>query len=138
MIVVSASLDFEAASAARAAGASGYLPKDLSVADMLATIRGLASPTFGRASFSDLLELRATSTARHEWQNVLSRREAQVLAKLRRGSSNKEIAAQLGVSTPTVSKHVQQVLKKLGVRTRSEAVAMVTAEPWSTVSRRRR
>jgi DNA-binding NarL/FixJ family response regulator len=138
VIVVSASLDWEAASAARAAGASGYLPKDLSIADMLATIRGLASPTFGRASFSDLLELQARSSRRHPWQNALSRREAQVLAELRRGRSNKEIAAQLGVSIPTVSKHVQQVLKKLRVRTRSEAVAMVTAEPWATAAGRRR
>ena len=131
VIVVSASLDWEAANAARLAGASGYLPKDLSMVDMLATIRGLASPNFGRASFRDLLEVRARLSGSRNWQKDLSKRELQVLAELRRGRSNKEIAAQLGVSITTINKHVQQVLKKLHVRTRSQAIAMVTAEPWA-------
>ncbi|TMC83432.1 MAG: hypothetical protein E6J08_02730, partial [Chloroflexi bacterium] len=43
-----------------------------------------------------------------------------------------------GVSITTINKHVQQVLKKLHVRTRSQAVAMVTAEPWAQVAARRR
>lgn len=132
VIVISASLDWEAASAARTAGANGYLPKDLSIADIVATIRGLSSPNFGRSGFSDLLKARAPSNgATPAWQNTLSRRELQVLSELRRGRSNKEIAAHLGVSVTTVNKHVQKVLKKLNVRTRSQAVAMVTAEPWA-------
>jgi DNA-binding NarL/FixJ family response regulator len=68
----------------------------------------------------------------------LSRREQEVLAELRRGRSNKEIAARLGVSITTVNKHVHQVLRKLHVSTRSQAVAMVTAEPWAQVAGRRR
>lgn len=131
VIIISASLDWEAASAARAAGASGYLPKDLSVADIVATIRGLASPNFGRYSFNDLLQAQSRlGRAPLAWQNALSKREQQVLSELRRGRSNREIATQLGVSVTTINKHVQQVLKKLHVRTRSQAVAMVTAEPW--------
>lgn len=138
VIVVSASLDLEAASAARAAGASGYLPKDLSIADMVATIRGLASPNFGRLGFTDLLEARSRlHPSTMSGQLSLSRREQQVLNELRRGRSNKEIAAHLGVSITTINKHVQQVLKKLHVRTRSQAVAMVTAEPWLHVAARR-
>jgi len=139
VIIISASLDWEAATAARAAGASGYLPKDLSIADMVATIRGLSSPNFGRFGFSDLLEARSrTNGASHMWQKTLSRRELQVLAELRRGRSNKEIAVHLGVSITTINKHVQQVLKKLHVRTRSQAVAMVTAEPWAQAAGGRR
>lgn len=138
VIVISASLDWDAANAARVAGASGYLPKELSIADMLATIRGLASPNFGRASFRDLLEVTAKAGGQRMWQKLLSNRELQVLAELRRGRSNKEIAAQLGVSITTVNKHVQQVLKKLHVRNRSQAVAMVTAEHWAAVTRPRR
>lgn len=135
VIVISASLDLEAATAARAAGANGYLPKDLSIADMVATIRGLASPNFGRHSFRDLLELRSRGVASPlGWQRALSKREQEVLAQLRRGRSNKEIAAHLGVSITTINKHVQQVLKKLHVRTRSQAVALVTAEPWVQVA----
>ena len=129
VIVVSASLDWEAATAARAAGASGYLPKDLSIADMVEAIRGLASPNFGRFGFTDLLQPRPNGRTAHVslW-SALTKREQEVLTELRRGHSNREIAARLGVSITTVNKHVQQVLKKLHVRTRSQAIAMVAAE----------
>lgn len=128
VIVISASLDWEAASAARAAGASGYLPKDLAIADMVAAIRGLASPNFGRWAFTDMLEERGGKGAIGFLRRGLSRREQQVLSELRRGRTNKEIAAHLGVSLATVNKHVQHVLRKLHVRTRAQAVAMVDAE----------
>ena len=123
VIVISGSLDFEWASASRAAGAHGYLPKDLPVSDMLAAIRGLASPVFGRSAFSDLLTERP-ERSRHRTSIVqsLTPREQEVLAELRRGRTNKEIAARFGVSITTINKHVQQVLKKLQVRTRAQAV----------------
>jgi DNA-binding NarL/FixJ family response regulator len=58
----------------------------------------------------------------------LTRREQEVLNELRRGRTNREIASRLGVSTATVNKHVQQVLKKLHVTNRSQAVARLHAE----------
>jgi DNA-binding NarL/FixJ family response regulator len=58
----------------------------------------------------------------------LTRREQEVLGELRRGHTNREIATRLNVSITTVNKHVQQVLKKLRVRTRAEAVALLHAE----------
>ena len=128
VIVISGSLDWEAASAARAAGASGYLPKDLDIADMLAAIRGLATPNFGRRSFSDLLSTRRNGNGSLlSLRSGLTVREQEVLAELRRGRTNKEIATRLGVSITTINKHVQQVLKKLHVRTRAQAVAVVDA-----------
>lgn len=129
VIVISASLDWEAASASRAAGASGYLPKDLAVADMVAAIRGLSSPNFGRWAFSDMLETRPNGNGAYlSLRGRLTRREQQVLAEMRKGRTNKEIAVRLSVSITTVNKHVQQVLKKLHVRSRTQAVAMVDAE----------
>jgi DNA-binding NarL/FixJ family response regulator len=143
VIILSGSLDFEWVGAARAAGAHGYLPKDLPIADMLAAIRGLAAPNFGRLAFDDLLTdrvRRAESKAR--LGTDLTRREQQVLAELRRGRSNKEIAARLGVSITTINKHVQQVLKKLQVRTRAQAVLAMDTEasrrPYQTGDVRRR
>ena len=127
LIVISASLDWDAASAARAVGANGYLPKELSVTDMVAAIRGLSSPNFGRMSFSDLLRTRSDN-GRASLRRGLSPRENQVLSELRRGRTNKEIAQRFGVSITTVNKHVQQVLKKLNARTRAQAVAMVNAD----------
>ena len=129
VIVISASLDWEAASAARAAGASGYLPKDLGIADMVAAIRGLASPNFGRATFNDMLDYRSrTQPASNISRARLTRREQEVLSELRRGRTNKEIARRLGVSITTINKHVGHVLKKLNARSRSQAVALVSAE----------
>ena len=59
----------------------------------------------------------------------LTRREAEVLRLLAAGLSNARIAAQLGLSARTVDNHVSATLRKLGVRTRSEAV--VQAEKLS-------
>lgn len=128
VIVISASLDWEAASAARVAGASAFLPKDLAIADMVAAIRVLSSPNFGRWAFTDMLEDRAGNGRVRSLRRGLSRREQEVLAELRRGRTNREIALRLGVSITTINKHVQQVLKKLEVRTRAQAVARVDAE----------
>jgi len=142
VIVISGSLDFEWAGAARAAGAHGYLPKDLPVADMLAAIRGLSSPNFGRFGFGDLFPYQSGAKG-HQVSLVrgLTRREQQVLAELRRGRTNKEIAAGLGVSITTINKHVQQVLKKLHVRTRAQAVVAMDAHtagrPYVMASQRR-
>jgi len=129
VIIISASLDWEAATAARAAGASGYLPKDLSVADMVAALRGLSSPNFGRWIFADMLQSRPTGSGSVvALRRALTHREQQVLSELRLGRTNKEMAARFGISITTVNKHVQQVLKKLRVRTRAQAVAKVNAE----------
>jgi len=129
VIVLSASLEWESAAAARNAGAAGYLPKDLSIADMVAAIRGLASQKRSRLEFNDLLAARppaaeSSTSSRHG----LTKREREVLGELRRGHTNREIATHLGVSITTVNKHVQQVLKKLHVRTRAQAVALLHAE----------
>jgi DNA-binding NarL/FixJ family response regulator len=54
----------------------------------------------------------------------LTPRESQVLGLLMRGLTDKEIAAELGISRRTASHCVSLVLLKLDVRTRTEAVAM--------------
>jgi len=143
VIIISGSLDFEWVGAARAAGAHGYLPKDLPIADMMAAIRGLATPNFGRLAFNDMLtDGSGRPGSKVRLARDLTRREQQVLAELRRGRSNKEIAALLGVSLTTINKHVQQVLKKLHVRTRAQAVLAMEAEasgrPYQTGDVRRR
>ena len=53
----------------------------------------------------------------------LTRRELQVLGLLVTGLRDREIADELGLSTRTVSKHLESVYRKLGVSTRSAAVA---------------
>jgi DNA-binding NarL/FixJ family response regulator len=131
VIIISGSLDYQWASAARAAGAHGYLPKDLPVEDMLAAIRGLAAESLARIGFKDMLSSGFRRPNGHiTLSHDLTRREQQVLAELRRGRSNKEIAARLGVSVTTINKHVQKVLRKLDVRTRAQAVLAADTQAY--------
>jgi two-component system, NarL family, response regulator len=140
VIVISALLDWEAVAASRQAGACGYLPKDLAVVDMVAAIRGLVRPVVGALAYDDPLSARSENSARHRFsRHGLTKREQEVLAELRRGQTNRQIASRLGVSISTINKHVQQVLKKLQVRTRGQALARLHAEvsgrPYPSVDR---
>jgi len=64
-------------------------------------------------------------------QTELTPREKQVLGHLRQGLTNREIANRLFISTNTVNKHVNQVLRKLRVRNRVEAAIQVSrATQW--------
>jgi DNA-binding CsgD family transcriptional regulator len=55
---------------------------------------------------------------------ALSARELEVLRLVARGLGNKEIAAELDITTHTVKYHLAAVLEKLGVRSRTEAVSL--------------
>ena len=55
---------------------------------------------------------------------ALTARELDVLRLVARGLGNKEIAADLGITTHTVKYHLTAVLEKLGVRSRTEAVSL--------------
>ncbi|HTT95236.1 MAG TPA: helix-turn-helix transcriptional regulator [Solirubrobacterales bacterium] len=60
----------------------------------------------------------------------LTPREAEVMALLARGSSNADLAAELGISGRTAEKHVSNAFAKLGAKSRSEAAARI----WGLVS----
>lgn len=128
VIVISALLDAEAAAAAKAAGASGYIPKDFTVGDTAAAIRAIVSMRAGDMVFADFLTFHAADRLPRVAAYGLTRREQEVLTELRRGRTNREIASRLGVSIATVNKHVQQVLKKLQVRNRGQAIARLHSE----------
>lgn len=134
VIVITASLDTETVAASRVAGASGYLAKDLPVLDMIAAVRKLASPGAIRVVHGDRMSA-GSATAGSTWSGLggLTKREREVMAELNRGRTNRDIASRLGVSVTTVNKHVQQVLKKLQVRNRGQAVARMHAESASRV-----
>jgi DNA-binding NarL/FixJ family response regulator len=65
-----------------------------------------------------------TSELASRMAGVLTAREKEVLFLLVRGSSNVEIAERLSVSMPTVRSHVHHVLRKLGVGSRGQAIAI--------------
>jgi DNA-binding NarL/FixJ family response regulator len=133
VVVISASVEESSVLASSRAGADGFLPKDLPVAEMVASIRQLATGSAsGRRVTADLLEAidrnpkrRLAKGGRGQMAGVesLSRRQRQVLDELRQGRTNREIAERLGISTATVNKHVHEVLAALKVRNRTQAVA---------------
>ncbi len=109
--------------AALQAGAIGYLLKNVSAEDLAHAIR---SAYAGRSSLApeaaQVLIHAATRPTAPAFE--LTERERDVLRWMVRGLSNNEIAAKLVVSPSTVKFHVSNILSKLGVSSRTEAVAV--------------
>jgi two-component system, NarL family, response regulator LiaR len=105
------------------AGASGYLLKTVSAAELVAAIQGAVegktslSPEAAQALVQGLKQPRATT---HD----LTDREYEILALMVDGLPNHEIADKLVVSQSTVKFHVSNILSKLEVSTRTEAVSV--------------
>jgi two-component system response regulator DesR len=95
--------------AARAAGASGFVPKDWAAGDVANAVRMVA---LGMSVFAPPEE---------EPPAGLSAREREVLELIATGATNGEIAAQLFLSPHTVKEHTSALYRKLGVRNRAEA-----------------
>lgn len=121
VLVVSAYDDYAYVAEALEIGVSGYLLKTASARELLDAVRAVADGilVLDRA-VSPRLARRAAPSAGTE---KLSPRELDVLRLLARGRSNKQIAAQLGLGLRTVESHVSRLLAKLGVASRTEAVA---------------
>lgn len=107
-------------------GAKGYLLKDIAPDDLVtalrAAIRGetVIAPSL-RATFEKLDMGEPPSPCLDDLVSRLTPRERQVLELLVQGQSNKLIADTLGITFGTVKLHVNMILKKLGVHSRTEA-----------------
>ncbi|MEU5881055.1 response regulator transcription factor [Spirillospora sp. NPDC047279] len=111
------------------AGASGFLLKDVRRDDLVHAVRvvaageSLLAPVITRRLISDITRNRPRAgTTVSERLAVLTERERETLRLLGRGLSNAEIAAAMVVSEHTVKTHVSNVLSKLGIRDRVQAV----------------
>ena len=98
------------------AGARGYLPKSIERDDLLEAIRTVAG---GESYFPARI---ATRLQDRRNRPELTDREMQVLTLIVDGCSNKEAAAKLGVTEPTIKQHVGHILRKLDVLDRTQAV----------------
>jgi DNA-binding NarL/FixJ family response regulator len=110
-------------------GAKGYLLKDLSVTDLLASLRSLQKGELAltRKMASQVLGRFVSSQTDQftpgEGAGALTPRELEVLHELAFGATNQEIALCLVISVNTVKNHIQSILKKLGLKNRREAAA---------------
>lgn len=105
------------------AGAIGYLLKDVSADELANAIRAAAvgKPTLAPEAAQVLIQ--ATRTPHEKPGTDLTDREREVLALMVEGLNNNEIADRLVVSVSTAKFHVSSILSKLGVTSRTEAVA---------------
>ncbi len=99
------------------AGAAGYLLKDTTTEALLRAIRTVAA---GQRYVPP--EIAARLVERTMAGPGLTAREVEVLGALATGKTNKEIAAEFFITEGTVKSHVNNILDKLGVRDRTEAV----------------
>ncbi len=105
------------------AGAIGYLLKDISADDLAWAIRAAHA---GRATLSPEAAQALVESANQPPASGLdlTQREREVLKLMIEGLNNTQIAGQLTVSPSTIKSHVSNILNKLGVSNRTEAVAL--------------
>jgi two-component system, NarL family, response regulator LiaR len=105
------------------AGAIGYLLKDVSADELARAIRAAHA---GRATLSPEAAQSLVETANQPPAPGLNltQREREVLGLMIEGLNNTQIAGRLTVSPSTIKSHVSSILAKLGVASRTEAVAL--------------
>ena len=107
--------------AAIAAGASGYLTKGTSTADVLETIRVVAA---GETYLSPALAvsmLRAAEDA-SATDDLLSERQVEILQMVANGLGTKQVARELGITQKTVHNHLNAIYRKLDTQSLTHAV----------------
>jgi two-component system NarL family response regulator len=119
------------------AGASGYLLKDLPLDEVAETVRAvhggqsLINPSMAGKLLTEFATL-AKRDAEERAQQVpaprLTEREMQVLKLVARGMNNRDIAKELFISENTVKNHVRNILEKLQIHSRMEAVMVAVRE----------
>lgn len=128
VVLLTASESAEDLLASVKAGASGYLTKDTPlprlVSDMRDVLEGGAavSPAMGGKLFAALRDLLRHSGSSAARKPELTGREIEILGLVGAGMTSKEIAEQLYISENTVRNHVRNILDKLGMKSRFEAV----------------
>ena len=113
------------------AGASGFLLKDVTAERLFEAVRvvaageALLAPAVTRRLIGEFARLKsapAAALAANPAMHRLTPRETEVLGLVAEGLSNQQIAARLVVTDETVKTHVSRVLRKLGLRDRTQAV----------------
>ncbi|MFD4369576.1 response regulator [Rhodococcus sp. NPDC058521] len=101
------------------AGASGYLLKDTPPTELLAAVRAASA---GESVLSPAIASKLMTRVRKP-ETSLSPREIEVLRLVASGSSNRDIGKALFLSETTIKSHLVHIFGKLGVRSRTSAVA---------------
>ncbi len=134
VVLLTSSESAEDLLAAVKAGASGYLTKDTPLPRLVAAMHDVidggaaVSPAMGGKLFSALRDLLRHNGATGARTPELTGRELEILGLVGSGKTSREIADELFISENTVRNHVRNVLDKLGLRSRFEAVTWAQRE----------
>jgi len=129
VVVVSGHDDPKIISEALSYGAAGFIPKSVRKAELAAAIRSVMD---GAIHVPESFEAKATDTATNDRAEMVRRlakltpQQLRVLQMLRQGLLNKQIAHELQVGETTVKAHVSEILRKLNVYSRTQAVIEVS------------
>lgn len=123
IIVLTSSLEEQLVADAIAAGAAGYLLKNGGIEEMASAIKAVYSgdPYFS-PQVSHLLMKAITERQKPGLGQDLTERESDVLLLITKGYTNRQIAIDLAIAPATVKFHVGNILSKLNVSSRTEAV----------------
>jgi DNA-binding NarL/FixJ family response regulator len=112
------------------AGASGFLLKDATAAELVHAVRvvaageALLAPSVTRRLIADFARRPVAGVPVPATLGVLTTRETEVLRLIARGLSNAEISHTLVIAEQTTKTHVGRILAKLGLRDRAQAVVL--------------
>jgi DNA-binding NarL/FixJ family response regulator len=126
------------------AGASGYLLKDIPLDELADSVRAvyggqsLINPSMAGKLLTEFATLARRDAeeepAKHAPARKLTDREMEVLRLVARGMNNRDIAKELFISENTVKNHVRNVLEKLQIHSRMEAVMIAVREKLIEIS----
>jgi two-component system response regulator DevR len=116
------------------AGARGFIVKDIERFDLKRSIRAVARGEAAidpKAAVAVLAQLRRAPQVKQEPSlELLSPQQIVILRLVAQGLSSREIATQLYLSENTVKGYVQEILHRLGVKNRTEAVMVAVKQGW--------
>ena len=133
VIVLSESPDEERAFRALEAGASGYVLKDISPDNLVRAIHGVCDgrtmthPYITRQLIERFRILMRERTNHQNGSHIagLTSRELGIVVEMAKGSTDREIAKKACLGESTVKSHIRSILRKIGARNRTQAVAYV-------------
>lgn len=130
LVVLTASEQQADVASAMQCGARGYILKDVSPSDLVAALSAVGAgevyltPSLGARLLARPSSAAATSSPPHKFED-LTTRETQILTQVSVGATNKEIARRLNITEKTVKFYMTNIMQKLQVRNRVEAVVVM-------------
>lgn len=115
------------------AGASGYVLKDISPEILVRAIHGVCNgravmhPQVTRSLVERFRALMAERATQGDGAHLtgLTNRELEIVVEMAKGATDREIAAHASLAESTVKSHIRSILRKIGARNRTQAVAYV-------------